>query len=810
MAYCEPREARFDLSESTFVSGLPPEKDESARAPAGAPGAFMRAREAALEGDYARMEAELANFIGKKGEYGSNLPIGQLVLTLFQNDGEPDGRKAASMAEPTAPTERAAPAAQTAQTAPAAQTAQTAPAAPTERVAPDALSRTPAEPEVAAPLALGGYERILHLDTGTVEWRGSLGAHSVRWKAFISAPAQVIVIRIESEAPFGVGISVREILPTIASERLGDYFRFAAQALESVHSSGKCGVSVEGLALMHRHAGDASWRTDVLVALETDFPGRPSASNPKEACARRIREAESVGFERLLAEHAAEHRNLFDRVSLDLVGGEPGRAAALFQFGRYLLMSSSRPDSPLPAHLQGVWNDAVACRIGWTCDLHLDINTQMNYWPAEATRLPECALPLYRWIVGRLVPEGMRSARMFYDMPGWAAELSANAYGRASPYWHLNIAPYPTGGAWLAAQMGEHYLYSGDRDFLARTLVPTLRGAVEFFLAYLFERPDGSGLASGPSISPENMFLNGGVRRRASLSPTCEIAVIRETLDTYAEACRELGLRDSLADAAQSALSRLPEIGIGPHGELPEWSHHLPSPDPNHRHVSHLLGLYPFRQIAGTAARDTAAPCGMDDDTSAAARDTGASHHVDDGAYAAAAAESIRQRLTPEELWEDTGWARSALALYAARLGDGEALEGHLRALSENLAFPNLMIRHPPTRGAPSFADVYELDGNTGFTAAVAEGLLRSSRGVIDLLPALPPGWAEGSARGLGATAGLVVDLDWKNGKLLACAFRSSGATTCEIRYGSAKTTLRFPGAGILKLDGNLRRLAME
>lgn len=725
MAYCDPVEALFDLSESTFVSGLPPRSDPASEAPPGAPEAFMRAREASIHGDYAKMEAELAGFIGKKGEYGTNLPIGQLRLSIA---GLPTTGKDLRSCE-----------------------------------------------------RMAGYERVLHLDSGTVEWCGLAGGCELRWKAFISAMAGVLAIRVESELPFALEVSMRAILPPLATERSGDDFRFSARALEGIHSSGDCGVSAAGLVRIRYRDREISRRADVFVAIETDFPTAASVSDPGTACALRIRDAESAGFEGLLAEHVAEHRNLFDRVSLDLGEGEAERAATLFQFGRYLLMSSSRPDSPLPAHLQGVWNDAVACRIGWTCDFHLDVNTQMNYWPAESARLPECALPLYRWIGERLVPEGMKTARSFYGMPGWAGELCANAYGRASPYWHLNIAPYPTGGAWLAAQLGEHYLYSGDRDFLSATLLPILEGAVEFFLAYLFEGPGGSGLASGPSISPENMFLDGSTRRRASISPTCEIAVIRETLLTYVQACRELGIADRLAGKAESALARLPSLKTASGGELSEWSHDMPSADPNHRHMSHLLGLYPFRQIAGSAG--SAATC-------------------------SAAAESMRRRTAPAELWEDTGWARSALALYAARLGDGKALQGHLRELSEKLAFPNLMIRHPPTRGAPAFADVYELDGNTGFTAAVAEALIRSSRGAIDLLPALPPFWPSGSARGLGAPEGLVVDLDWKDGKLRSCTLRAAGATYCRVSYGSLSAEVRLVENETLKLGKGLRRLS--
>lgn len=681
MLYCRPDVELVELSEASCISGGP-----GGAAPEGAAAAFRLARERIVSGDWEGGEEALSRFIGERGNYGTNLPLARLRITFSKGAGK-----------------------------------------------------------------IELYERSLCLDEALASWHCDASGERREAKAFYSRPRGLLVFSFKraGSGPVVESLGVEDELFPLEVGREGDDLAFSGRAVENKHSDGRSGVRVAGRArVLRRPEGEL-----LLVAVATDYapPGtRGPAADPARACRERIEAAADLSFDELFSEHLSDYAPLFSRVGIELGPGlDAGHAALLFQYGRYLLICSSRPGAALPAHLQGAWNDSVACRIGWTCDLHLDVNTQMNYWPAEVANISECCEPLFAWIEDSLVPAGTEAARGFYGLPGWCAELVSNGWGYAAPYWHLNLAPCPTGGAWLASQLWEHYLFTLDRDFLERRAYPALREASRFFLGYLFGLPGDESLHSGPSISPENVFVVAGKTRRASIDPTYEIAVIRNTLCAFVGAATALREDPTSGDAlceadealvrsAQAALPSLRPYESGPDGELKEWAHDYASPDPQHRHLSHLLGLYPFDQI----------------DLDSTPR------------LARAAAASIRLRTEPEEGWEDTGWARSMLALYSARLRDGKQVERHLASLSGYLANPNLMIRHPPTRGAPSFADVYELDGNTGFTAAVAECLVQSQGGVLRLLPALPPSWTEGRVSGLRARGGLTIDMEWKENRL--------------------------------------------
>lgn len=484
--------------------------------------------------------------------------------------------------------------------------------------------------------------------------------------------------------------------------------------------------------------------------------------------------------------------------------GDPGLRLTelMYQYGRYLLLSSSREDSVLPAPLQGVWNDNVACRIGWTCDMHLDINTQMNYWISEAGNLPGCHLPVFRWMERRLIPNGRDNAKYSYGRPGWAAELVSNAWGYAAPYWAKSLSPCPTGGIWQASDYMEHYRYGQDKAFLREHAYPVLREAVEFFLSYVFEE-EGGLLGSGPSISPENAFVKDGKTYYASNGCTYEILMIRELFTEYLEAWEELageektgegkngygpeglppdrmsgqeerrlrGTADFKSDIkpdsrmarqVRELLPKLPPYRILPDGTLAEWAHDCPSADAQHRHTSHLLGLFPYAQLTPETTPD----------------------------LCRAAEKSIAAKLTPYENWEDTGWARTMLTLYSARLGKGEEAYRHLRSMQEVLTGPNLLVMHPPTRGAGSFMEVYELDGNTGFSMAVMEMLVQSHGGVVRLLPALPGAWRDGEIEGVPVRGGLELDMRWRGGRPLSVRVRAKTGGSFRFAFGDRERIL--------------------
>ena len=527
-----------------------------------------------------------------------------------------------------------------------------------------------------------------------------------------------------------------------------------------------------------------SHKSVIYLAMETDYClDRKKKNLTEEAIYSRVSYTQE-DYCRLRAGHAKDISSRMKRQCLTLGGedrkgylrqptagelienaraGKDNRQLTelMYQYGRYLLLSSSREDSPLPAPLQGVWNDDVACRIGWTCDMHLDINTQMNYWISEAGGLGECHEPLLRWMEGRLIPLGRKTARQCYGLGGWVGELVSNAWGYAAPYWHKSLSPCPTGGIWAASDFMEHYRFGQDRSFLRERAYPVIKEALEFFLPYLFE--EGSGyLVGGPSISPENAFLVNGEKQYASNGCTYEVLMIRELLLEFLEAYEELEEAAAekadceLAAAAKAALGKLPPYRILEDGTLAEWAHDYPSADLQHRHTSHLLGLFPYGQITpGTT-----------------------------GELAEAAYKSIRAKLTPYENWEDTGWARSMLLLYCARLEKGEEAYAHLRSMQEKLTGSNLLVMHPPTRGAGSFCDVYELDGNTGFSMGVMEMLVQSHNKVISLLPALPKDWPDGRLEGAALRGGLTLNLEWREGRLLQAEAVSDRGGRAVFAYG--------------------------
>jgi alpha-L-fucosidase 2 len=746
MIYGIPGRDVVDLSESTCFSG----EASSGNNVKGAPEAFLAAREAVLKNDYKAARQHINNYIPNRLNYGTNLPLGHLNIT-----------------------------------------------------APEDCS------------AADGYGRSLQLDTAVAKINYTIEGCNIAKSAFVSNPHQVILYKVTSSLPGKLNLTLSldggDNPFRIGTDANNDILLYG-NAFEAIHSDGKTGVafharlravtsggstSSEDHKLQIRNAEDVL----ILVAVATTFGGK----DPEKDCKTRIDTAAALSYEELLRAHCEDFTKLFSRVELSLGNGtdnsmqaecsystesllasakagqnDPAFTALMFQYGRYLLISSSRENSPLPTHLQGVWNDSVACRIGWTCDMHLDINTQMNYWPAEVTNLPECHMPLFNWIENSLVPSGRITTREAYGLKGWVAELVSNAWGFAAPYWHGNLSPCPTGGVWIAAHMWEHYLYSGDAGFLKQHAFPVLEEAVEFFIDYIFEDPKTGYLTSGPSISPENSFVADGDVYTVSIGPTYEIVMIRELFNMYTAACKALGCEGGLLQRVLAAVDRLYPFETGMKGELKEWSHNYRSADPQHRHTSHLLSLFPFSQI------DPEKTPGL----------------------AKAAKKCLELKMIPPESWEDTGWARSMLLLYSARLLEKEEAYRHIQSMLCYLTNPNLTVKHPPTRGAPSFADVYELDGNTGLTACIAEMLIQSHNGEIRLLPVLPDQWSTGHVKGLCARGGFEVEMDWKDGKLKEAVITARNNSTCHVRYGDCRTSFVAAANGVFRLDGNLQPLS--
>jgi alpha-L-fucosidase 2 len=389
--------------------------------------------------------------------------------------------------------------------------------------------------------------------------------------------------------------------------------------------------------------------------------------------------------------------------------------------------------------------------------MHLDVNTQMNYWPAEVTGLGECTQPLFHWIEDTLVPSGRQTAQEIYGVGGWVAHTVSNAWGYSAPGWSTYWGFHPTGGAWMASHMWEHYLYSGDRRFLAERAYPVLRASAEFFAGYLCPDPKTGYLVSGPASSPENAFLHENGRYANTMGPTCDTVIIREILNACIQSSEILGCDEDLRVQWQEIQSQLPPFQVGQWGQLQEWLHDYPEALPQHRHTSHLLSVFPFCQV-------------NPDDTPELAQ---------------AAQVSVARRTTPKQTWEDTGWARSMLMLYAARLRDAEAAHRHILDMQRSLTEQNLFVYHPPAAGAKG--NVWEMDGNTGLCACVAEMLLQSHRNEVHLLPALPAAWANGSVTGLRARGGIEVDIEWRDATLVRAVLSSPGDAICRVRYGETR-----------------------
>ncbi|ANS74319.1 alpha-L-fucosidase [Paenibacillus yonginensis] len=585
--------------------------------------------------------------------------------------------------------------------------------------------------------------------------------------------------------------------------------RFQGRAVETIHSDGSCGVSSAGAVKVQTLGGTVSSHDGIIqvtgadeaviyVAVNTDYKQKDGSWSTRAA--EQVKGASAKGFDRLKAEHLADYKPLYERVQLDLGTAEaaklpldarirrfkegklddPALVELFFQYGRYLTIAGAREDSPLPLNLQGIWNDGEANRMAWSCDYHLDINTQMNYYPTEIANLGESHVPLMNY-VEELAKAGRTTARDWYGADGWVAHVFSNAWGFTLPGWQTGWGLNVTGGLWIATHLMEHYEYSLDERFLWEQAYPVLKEAAAFFLDYMTEHPKHGWLVTGPSNSPENSFYTskpeeGG--QQLSMGPTMDMVLVRDLLQFCLKAARQIQLDEELQERWSAALAKLPPLQIGKQGQLQEWLEDYEEAQPEHRHLSHLTALYPGNQIHPERTRE----------------------------LADAAKVTLEKRMGQSNL-EDVEFTAALFAIYFARLQDGDRALKHVSHLIGELCLDNLLtFSKAGIAGAET--NIFVIDGNYGGTAAVAEMLMHSLSDEIELLPALPRVWGEGRVIGLRAKGGFEVDLEWSGGVLQrADVHGCSAAGSTWIRYKDQRVYLELAQGETVQLNGELQIL---
>lgn len=628
-----------------------------------------------------------------------------------------------------------------------------------------------------------GYRRSLSLDEAVSSVSFNSGGVNYKREYFATNPDNVLVLRLTADKQKSITMNMGLDLMRQADLSVEDnQLVFTGKVDFPLHGPG--GVCFEGRIAVLADNGEVKMEQSevgikeadavtLIVDVRTDY----KSPDYKTLCADGVKKAAAKSYDELKQAHIKDYNTLYNRVSIHF-GQDANRAlptdvrwkqvkegktdtgldALFFQYGRYLTIASSRENSPLPIALQGFFNDNKACNMGWTNDYHLDINTEQNYWAANVGNLAECNAPLFTYIKD-LAHHGAKTAEVVYGCKGWTAHTTANVWGYTPASSTIIWGLFPMASSWIASHLWTQYEFTQDKQYLAETAYPLLKGNAQFILDFLAKDPKSGYLMTGPSISPENWFRTaGGEEMVASMMPACDRELAYEILSNCVQASEILNTDREFADSLRTAIAQLPPIQLRANGAIREWFEDFEEAHPNHRHTSHLLALYPFSQITLEKTPE----------------------------LAEAARKTIENRLSAEN-WEDTEWSRANMICMYARLKDAQEAYKSVQLLQGKLSRENLMTVSPGGI-AGAEGDIYSFDGNPAGTAGMAEMLVQNHEGYVEFLPCLPDEWKEGSFKGLCIRGGAEVAAEWTNAVINSASLKATANQTFKVKLPQGKS----------------------
>ncbi len=647
------------------------------------------------------------------------------------------------------------------------------------------------------------YERSLDLNTGIAHTRFNYNGQLIQREVFVSSPDNIVVIHINSgdknvlSGKINLAREKDVVVKASGQDGLimegqitdehdsqtgpgGKHMKFAS-ILKILDCDGKVITSKNAISLKQAS------QVTILLTAATDYNLQKLNFDrdirPVDVCKKILEGNFEKSYDQMKATHTEDHQEMFNRMSIQLgdsntdtiptderlqnvIDGkkDDNLIALYFQYGRYLLMGSSREPGQLPANLQGIWNPYF--NAPWNSDYHTNINVQMNYWPAEVCNLSETSLPYIHFF--RAVSEpGAVTAKEMYGANGWTMHHATNVFGRTAIQDAIRHGMFPMGAAWVCFPVWRHFEFTMDTAYLENTGWPLIQGAVQFILDFLIESPEGY-LVTAPSYSPENTFYlpESNEQMRLTYGPTMDIMIIRELFDYALKSMEILKTDDPMRTEIIEKRDSLPPVQIGANGTIQEWIKDYKEVEPGHRHISHLLGLHPGTQIT-----------------------------EDNEALFEAARKTIEYRLSHGG--GHTGWSRAWIINFYARLLNGEEAYKHLELLLQKSTLANLFDTHPP----------FQIDGNFGGTAGIAEMLIQSHRDYIHILPALPLSWKNGHITGIKARGNYTLDIEWKNGVLNNISINAAHSGPCKLKYRDRVITLQCEENKTYKLNTDFKLL---